>query len=383
MSVFVKVITFFLVSIGMFIPSSFAQQFEEPNYDIRGGKVLGFEIDSKTTSLVISLDARTRGELTITLPRYLIDAKTGSEDIDFSILVSGIKLNFFDETATPADRTITIPFGRSDFEIIITGTHVLAQTPPAQITQSQQIEKIIESELKSEILEGKAKLLIFSNTEWFGALQSSSFNYSEISGQGDTSFIFGCEPPFGGEGVFGAKIQKTTPEGYLKIVAIQNQKIMSQGSTEAAFGEVFLNGNCVSSFDTGTGGCLIATATYGSEMAPQVQQLRELRDTTILSTASGSAFMAGFNQLYYSFSPTIADMERENPLFKEIVKTALTPMLTSLTLLNYVDIDSEQEMLGYGIGIISLNIGMYFVAPAMVILGIRKTIQKDKREFRQ
>ena len=120
------------------------------------------------------------------------------------------------------------------------------------------------------------------------------------------------------------------------------------------------------------GGCLIATATYGSEMAPQVQQLRELRDTTILSTTSGSAFMAGFNQLYYSFSPAIADLERENPLFKEIVKTALTPMLTSLTLLNYVDIDSEQEMLAYGIGIISLNIGMYFVAPAMIVYRIRK-----------
>ena len=29
------------------------------------------------------------------------------------------------------------------------------------------------------------------------------------------------------------------------------------------------------------GGCLIATATYGSELAPQVQQLRELRDNTI------------------------------------------------------------------------------------------------------
>ena len=36
------------------------------------------------------------------------------------------------------------------------------------------------------------------------------------------------------------------------------------------------------------GGCLIATATFGSELAPQVQQLRELRDNTILSTESGT-----------------------------------------------------------------------------------------------
>ena len=120
------------------------------------------------------------------------------------------------------------------------------------------------------------------------------------------------------------------------------------------------------------GGCLIATAAYGSEMAPQVQQLRELRDNTVLSTESGTAFMSGFNQFYYSFSPVIADMERENPIFKEFVKISITPMLSTLSILNYVEIDSEEEMLSYGIGIILMNIGMYFAAPAIIIYKIRK-----------
>ncbi len=120
------------------------------------------------------------------------------------------------------------------------------------------------------------------------------------------------------------------------------------------------------------GGCLIATAAFGSELAPQVQQLRELRDNTILSTQSGTAFMTGFNQLYYSFSPTIADIERENSIFKETVKIVITPMLTSLSLLNYADIDSEEEMIAYGIGIIAMNIGMYIAAPAMIVYRIRK-----------
>ena len=119
------------------------------------------------------------------------------------------------------------------------------------------------------------------------------------------------------------------------------------------------------------GGCLIATATFGSEMAPQVQFLREIRDNTVLQTESGSAFMTSFNQFYYSFSPTIADYERENPAFKEAVKIVLTPLLTSLTLLQYADIDSESEMLGYGTAIILLNIGMYFIAPAVLITKIR------------
>jgi len=136
-------------------------------------------------------------------------------------------------------------------------------------------------------------------------------------------------------------------------------------------GTVLKNNVCVAE-QQGGGGCLIATAAFGSEMAPQVQFLREIRDNTVLQTQSGSTFMTGFNQFYYSFSPTVADYERENPAFKETVKIAITPMLTSLAILNYVDIDSEEEMLGYGIGIILLNIGMYFIAPAVVIFKIRK-----------
>ena len=125
------------------------------------------------------------------------------------------------------------------------------------------------------------------------------------------------------------------------------------------------------------GGCLIATAAYGSEMAPQVQFLREIRDGKVMTTQSGTAFMTGFNQFYYSFSPAVADYERENPVFKEAVKVTLTPMLTSLTLLNYVDVDSVQEILGYGIGIILLNIGMYFVAPAAAIIAIKNRIKRN------
>ena len=118
------------------------------------------------------------------------------------------------------------------------------------------------------------------------------------------------------------------------------------------------------------GGCLIATAAFGSELSPQVQQLRELRDNAILNTKSGMTFMTTFNQFYYLFSPTIADFEREQPIFKEAIKVTLTPMLTTLSILNYVDIDSEQEMLGYGISIVLLNIGMYVGIPIFGILKI-------------
>ena len=122
------------------------------------------------------------------------------------------------------------------------------------------------------------------------------------------------------------------------------------------------------------GGCLIATATYGSEMAPQVQFLREIRDNIVMNTVSGSAFMTGFNQFYYSFSPAVADFEREQPIFKNIMKISLTPLLSSLSILNYVDIDSEEEMLGYGMVIIVMNLGMYIMAPAIIVYRLKKKI---------
>ena len=120
------------------------------------------------------------------------------------------------------------------------------------------------------------------------------------------------------------------------------------------------------------GGCLIATAAFGSEMAPQVQRLREIRDGVVMQTESGAAFMAAFNQLYYSFSPGVADLERQHPAFKELVRVAITPMLASLSILDHIPIDSEAEMLGYGTGIILLNVGMYVGFPAAVILKVHR-----------
>jgi len=121
------------------------------------------------------------------------------------------------------------------------------------------------------------------------------------------------------------------------------------------------------------GGCLIATAAFGSELAPEVQKLRETRDNILMNTESGKSFLSSFNKLYYSFSPTIADWERQNPIFKETVKIAITPLLTSLSILNYVDIDSEAGMIGYGVGVILLNVGIYFVGPVIIIHKLKRT----------
>ena len=364
-----------VVMIGIMVPSVFAQQFEDFDYSIRGGEVLKFELDSDNTSLLISIDARARGELIITLPRAIIDAKVGSEDTDFKVFIRGMQLSSYEETITPYDRTVTIPFKRSNDELSIVGTHMFSQ--PAVTMQTQSIEQIVQSELNEEIPNRQAKLLIFSDTEWAGAFQSSNIDFTEIAGQNNDDVLFECNSSMGSQALFGAKIQKLTQEGYLELFVIQNQKIISQGSTEASFGEVYITDNCLSNSGPvpipDGGGCLIATATYGSELAPQVQQLRELRDNQLMNTESGSAFMSGFNELYYTFSPTIADLERESPIFKEIVKAGLTPMLSTLAIMETAE--TESEVLGLGLSVIALNLGMYIGLPAF---GIVKAIQFRK-----
>jgi hypothetical protein len=165
------------------------------------------------------------------------------------------------------------------------------------------------------------------------------------------------------------KIPESGKAGSYDIVANSQQGGQTLTKTKTI---TQTNSGQVTDKTSNKGGCLIATATYGSELAPQVQQLRELRDNSLLQTASGTSFMSGFNDFYYSFSPTIADWERESPIFKEVVKITLTPMISSLSILNHVNMDSEESVLGYGISLIILNGMMYVGIPIAGIIVIRK-----------
>jgi len=160
-------------------------------------------------------------------------------------------------------------------------------------------------------------------------------------------------------------IRNTGQETEFALVVVPGSKV-STSTNESSENESSEEG----------GGCLIATAAYGSEMSPQVQLLREIRDNQLMNTEAGTSFMSGFNEMYYSFSPTIADMERENPMFKEVVKLGLTPMLSSLAIME--NADSESEVLGLGLSVIALNLGMYIAAPAMMFYGISKKVKSLK-----
>ena len=76
--------------------------------------------------------------------------------------------------------------------------------------------------------------------------------------------------------------------------------------------------------------CLIATATYGSALSPEVQFLRDFRDHRVLKTNAGSNFMLAFNAWYYSFSPIVARFIAEHSLARSVALVVLNPLIAIL-----------------------------------------------------
>jgi hypothetical protein len=76
----------------------------------------------------------------------------------------------------------------------------------------------------------------------------------------------------------------------------------------------------------GGGGCFIATAAYGSYLHPQVQILRDFRDTRLLTNAPGRAFV----KLYYRLSPPAAAIIAQHAPLRLLVRLLLTPLVLSV-----------------------------------------------------
>ena len=93
------------------------------SYTITGGKVLSITPNYAATLLEIAIDAINDGQLTIVLPRALIDSKFNGQDESFFVLVDGEERNF-DETKTSTDRTLTTVFEKSAKKIKVIGTYL-------------------------------------------------------------------------------------------------------------------------------------------------------------------------------------------------------------------------------------------------------------------
>ena len=129
-------------------------------------------------------------------------------------------------------------------------------------------------------------------------------------------------------------------------------------------------------------GCIIATSTYGSELSPEVQFLREFRDNAILRTFAGKNFMTVFDAWYYSFSPGVAEIIERNPLLRTAMKIVLYPLIGILHLAAtaYSLLSSNPEFAVVVSGLVaSFLIGLTYFAPMAFILGLIKKLRVPTR----
>lgn len=174
----------------------------------------------------------------------------------------------------------------------------------------------------------------------------------------------------GGSAIAVAERLQTYKAARFSLVADSDQYVSELATAEAA-------GVGVSSTKDFTGtnsGCLIATAAFGSELAPQVKALRNFRDGIALNTLAGSSFMTVFNGWYYSFSPQVADFERGQPWLKEAVRVSVYPLLGILDLSTQVHdalaFNGEAAIVGAGLTASAL-IGLLYFAPLSAVLALQ------------
>jgi len=132
--------------------------------------------------------------------------------------------------------------------------------------------------------------------------------------------------------------------------------------------------------------CIIATATYGSELADEVQFLRGFRDNLVMSTFAGSRFMRVFNAWYYSFSPAVAGFIAQQPILKAAMKIILYPLIGILHLSSSTyGVFSLYPELGVVIAglVASSLIGIvYFSIPLMALWRITKKYRRKLSKLR-
>lgn len=201
-------------------------------------------------------------------------------------------------------------------------------------------------------------------------------------GYGSTSLASGQEAGFGI--VVTEKLQTYKAVRY-SLVADSDQYVSDVVTLQAAGlgvgSTTNLNGNGQQS------GCLIATAAFGSELAPQVQKLRTFRDGIALQTFAGSSFMNVFNSWYYSFSPAVADYEREASWLKGLVRTSVYPLLgildMSTAVYDLLSFNKEAAIMGAGLTASSLIGAIYFapLSAALVLVSRKKRLKAGKIKY--
>ncbi len=195
-----------------------------------------------------------------------------------------------------------------------------------------------------------------------GQLAVNAILENDVFWDDKARIVFKVEPS--GEGVFRLKIGRSPSEiGVEKARPITLRRIKPQQRVTTTRAT------------TVTMECMIASAAYGSALAPEVQFLRDFRDQSVRSTFAGSEFMKAFNRFYYSFSPAVASAVAQNPTLSSIVRLFIYPLLSILRTVSIAfHLLASWPELGVVVsGILaSALLGITYTTPLLVVVVMRR-----------
>jgi len=99
-------------------------------YSIDGGTVLSGTLSVVSKTLTVNIQADNDGQITLNIPRSVLDSKNGINDQSFIVLIDGEQKDTFTETTTSDTRTVIIPFGAGVGKIEIIGTQIVPEFGP-------------------------------------------------------------------------------------------------------------------------------------------------------------------------------------------------------------------------------------------------------------
>lgn len=316
-------------------------------------------------------------------------------DSDSAMKNVQIKISFYDKEGNLLDQyqrtpvlQVINPGQSSPFEILYLDSNSVERVANFTMTAQGQDTDLKETQL--EILSSNSRLDILgtyyinaaarnngdseaSNAMMIATLYDKDGRVIAIgralaeAGRGSSNITAGSEAPFGI--VVTDRLQTYKTVQYSLVVDSDryiSEKVVLQASSPGVRSQD-------NSSEEQPSGCLIATAAFGSELTPQVQQLRLFRDEIVLKTYAGSSFMNVFNAWYYSFSPTVADYERQNTWLQNTVKALIHPLLGILTISTHVydsmTFNKELGIVAAGTTASSL-ISIAYFAPLGAAIGI-------------
>ena len=97
------------------------------DYSITGGTATGATINTISKELIVNIQSTQSGQLTLKIPRAVLDAKAGAKDDSFFVLVNGQEQDSFTDMSSATVRTLTIPFTPGTERIGIIGTQVVPE----------------------------------------------------------------------------------------------------------------------------------------------------------------------------------------------------------------------------------------------------------------